>query len=119
VNVANAVSAVASSLKDEDPSVAGHTSTIRLLAARAFDACFLEIHQEDIPIPKTAHEYNIRKHLNDAAYRGLDYVAFDPNMPIAKEGCPTDEAKWMWVRKRAELQPHRFFLSPTEQWLSI
>jgi hypothetical protein len=39
----------------------------------------------------------MRKALNDAAYRGLDYVAFDPNMPITKEGCPTDEAKFMWV----------------------
>uniref|UniRef100_A0A061RUH1 Uncharacterized protein n=1 Tax=Tetraselmis sp. GSL018 TaxID=582737 RepID=A0A061RUH1_9CHLO len=55
---------------------------------------------EDIPIPSDAHEYHIRKALNDAAYRGLDYVAYDPNMPLSKEGCPTDEARFIWRKKK-------------------
>eukprot|EP00192_Tetraselmis_astigmatica_P024296 CAMPEP_0117684918 /NCGR_PEP_ID=MMETSP0804-20121206/21420_1 /TAXON_ID=1074897 /ORGANISM="Tetraselmis astigmatica, Strain CCMP880" /LENGTH=77 /DNA_ID=CAMNT_0005496071 /DNA_START=23 /DNA_END=256 /DNA_ORIENTATION=+ len=55
---------------------------------------------EDIPIPAGAHEYHLRKALNDAAFRGLDYVAYDPNMPIAKEGTPTDEAQFMWRKKK-------------------
>mmetsp|Transcript_39560 Transcript_39560/g.101139 ORF Transcript_39560/g.101139 Transcript_39560/m.101139 type:complete len:80 (-) Transcript_39560:128-367(-) len=54
---------------------------------------------EDVPIPDSAHEYHMRKALNDAAYRGLDYIGYDPNMPIAKEGCPTDEARFMWKKK--------------------
>merc|ERR1711988_2081281 len=54
---------------------------------------------EEVPIPPSAHEYNIRKALNDAAYRGLDYVAFDPNMPINKAGCPSDEVQWVWKKK--------------------
>lgn len=45
----------------------------------------------------------MRKALNDAAYRGLDYIGYDPNMPIAKEGCPTDEARFMWVRVSCSL----------------
>lgn len=50
-----------------------------------------------MPIPAAAHEYHIRKALNDAAFRGLDYVAFDPNMPTSKQGCPTDEVQFIWV----------------------
>eukprot|EP00951_Prasinocladus_malaysianus_P012268 scaffold91404_cov36-Prasinocladus_malaysianus.AAC.1 len=55
------------------------------------------VEQDDVPIPDDAHEYHIRKAKNDAAYRGLDYVAYDPNMPISKTGCPTDEVSWIWV----------------------
>ena len=46
-------------------------------------------------MPDDAWEYHTRKALNDAAYKGLDYVPYSSTMPVQPK---TDEPKFMWVR---------------------
>lgn len=46
-------------------------------------------------VPDDAWEYHTRKALNDAAYKGLDYVPYCSTMPVQPQ---TDEPKFMWVR---------------------
>lgn len=52
--------------------------------------------QARAPIPDDAWEYQVRKSLNDAAYNGLDYVAYCPYMPVDKE---CEAPRFMWVRR--------------------
>ncbi len=46
-------------------------------------------------MPDDAWEYHTRKVLNDAAYKGLDYVPYSSTMPVQPK---TDEPKFIWVR---------------------
>lgn len=50
--------------------------------------------QEHATIPDDAWEYHIRKSLNDAAYKGLDYVPYCSTMPCKPE---SDDVKFIWV----------------------
>lgn len=50
--------------------------------------------QANHAVPSDAWEYHMRKSLNDAAYRSLDYVPYCSTMPV-QPGAPT--AKFMWV----------------------
>jgi hypothetical protein len=52
-------------------------------------------------VPEDAWEYHTRKALNDAAYKGLDYVPYSSTMPVQPK---TDEPKFMWVRMWFSLQ---------------
>jgi hypothetical protein len=45
-------------------------------------------------IPDAAWEYHIRKSLNDAAYKGLDYVPYNTTMPLTPQ---SDNVKFIWV----------------------
>lgn len=49
-------------------------------------------------VPEDAWEYHTRKALNDAAYKGLDYVPYSSTMPVQPK---TDEPKFMWKKKGA------------------
>lgn len=64
-------------------------------------------------IPDDAWEYHTRKALNDAAYKGLDYVPYSSTMPVQPQ---TDEPKFMWVRMMSfccchEVLPNRGVIS--------
>ncbi|KAK9816971.1 hypothetical protein WJX72_007633 [[Myrmecia] bisecta] len=47
-------------------------------------------------IPDDAHEYHLRKALNDAAYNGLAYVPFCSTMPVQQQ---CSEPKFAWKKK--------------------
>ncbi|KAL3161066.1 hypothetical protein ABBQ38_009449 [Trebouxia sp. C0009 RCD-2024] len=47
-------------------------------------------------VPEDSWEYHTRKALNDAAYKGLDYVPYCSTMPVQPQ---TDEPKFMWKKK--------------------
>lgn len=51
--------------------------------------------QAHATIPDDAWEYHIRKSLNDAAYKGLDYVPYCTTMPLKPQ---SDNVKFLWVR---------------------
>ena len=52
-------------------------------------------------IPDDAWEYHIRKSLNDAAYKGLDYVPYNTTMPLTPQ---SDNVKFIWVSSGPTLQ---------------
>lgn len=65
-------------------------------------------------VPDDAWEYQTRKSLNDAAYKGLDYVPYSSRMPVRRE---TDETKFMWVRAVLlcmYLEPLQSYREPTK-----
>ncbi len=51
--------------------------------------------QAHATIPDDAWEYHIRKSLNDAAYKGLDYVPYCSTMPLKPE---SENVRFIWVR---------------------
>lgn len=51
--------------------------------------------QAHATIPDDAWEYHIRKSLNDAAYKGLDYVPYCSTMPLKPE---SESVRFIWVR---------------------
>lgn len=50
--------------------------------------------QAHAPIPDDAWEYHVRKALNDAAYKGLDYVPYCTTMPVKPH---SEHVSFMWV----------------------
>jgi hypothetical protein len=54
----------------------------------------LYVVQVHATIPDDAWEYHIRKSLNDAAYKGLDYVPYNTTMPLTPQ---SDNVKFIWV----------------------
>lgn len=59
---------------------------------------FVQVHAT---IPDDAWEYHIRKSLNDAAYKGLDYVPYNTTMPLTPQ---SDNVKFIWVSSGPTLQ---------------
>lgn len=56
----------------------------------------LQVHHD---VPADAWEYHMRRSLNDAAYRSLDYVPYCSTMPV-QPNAPS--AKFMWVSRARE-----------------
>ncbi len=50
--------------------------------------------QVNAKIPSDAWEYHIRKSRNDAAYNGLEYVAYCSAMPVQREA---ETPQFLWV----------------------
>lgn len=50
--------------------------------------------QAHAPIPDDAWEYQVRKSLNDAAYKGLEYVPYCTTMPVKAN---SEHVAFMWV----------------------
>ena len=61
--------------------------------------------QAHATIPDDAWEYHIRKSLNDAAYKGLDYVPYNTTMPLTPQ---SENVKFIWVS-----------LEPCSAWLLL
>ena len=75
--------------------LAEHSVRLSVLCSVRTVVISLVVVQAHNKVPDDAWEYHTRKALNDAAYKGLEYVPYCSTMPVKPQ---TDEPKFMWVR---------------------